>query len=121
MEKREIKFRAWNEINKEMIYPRKGAFNCLSSGDILNKYDKVMQFTGCVDMNEKDIYEGDLLYCDSEPGSTHLITYDETAARFVDERLDDGDSCTSYDGFDFVVDTRIIGNIYENPEILERF
>jgi hypothetical protein len=44
---REIKFRAWHELEKEMVYPLARGFNqIVSNGDILDKYEIIMQFTG---------------------------------------------------------------------------
>lgn len=79
-----------------------------------------LQFTGLKDKNGKGIYEGDILrYSDGNEQSTHQIYWEELTGRWFDKRLEDGDSQTSYDGFEFVTDCKVIGNIYENSELLK--
>ena len=61
---REIKFRAFYEFGKEMIYwDEVKNWICLQ----LNENDPdfhLMQYTGLKDKNGKEIYEGDILECD---------------------------------------------------------
>lgn len=79
----------------------------------------VMQFTGFKDKNAKEIYDGDILrYWDGTDKAHYKIYWDESQSRFFDTRLEDGDSQTNYDGFEFVKDCEVIGNIHENPELL---
>ena len=100
---REIKFRAWNEAENKMYYEIE---------DIRPRYKiYLMQYTGLKDKNGKEIYEGDIIehtiYRFAVPNITPL---DRTT--YWDETITD-DWMSMSD-----VDWEIIGNIYENKELL---
>ena len=71
MNNRQLKFRAWDKLEKRFIYPDKGyqghyvldlngRFQNLQNGSGGDEY-VVQQWTGFVDAKGKDIYEGDFL------------------------------------------------------------
>jgi uncharacterized phage protein (TIGR01671 family) len=121
-EMREIKFRAWKTQCQ---------CNCIWSWERLQKirYGKpennifndpdyiLMQYTGLKDKNGKEIYEGDILkHVGSVCAGTGIckVTFN-TCAHFVMNEVKDG--------YEFYIDGKdeeVIGNIYENPELLKK-
>jgi hypothetical protein len=124
---RTIKFRAWDSDFGKMIYEftpdgysvdmQNGMLEVGSQngdGDYFTL--PLMQFTGLLDKNGKEIYEGDLV--ESEFGYIGEIIYENSydRARYLIE-WNDGDNC------DIFLDAshgeiEVFSNIYENPELI---
>ena len=117
---RTIKFRAWDKANKHFIWslnPEAGPNYPIWNTDFWRRvesdpdnYDP-MQFTGLLDNNGKEIWEGDILA--AEDGRLSSIEYD--APHFIVRHHPEG-------GSDFIAAKNkfeVIGNIYENPELLK--
>lgn len=110
---REIKFRVWLSHLKEFEPTR----NC---GDALNAGYPIMQYTGLKDKNGKEIYQGDIVH-----GTTLFSLNNFDFIREV--KFDQGMFGISdpYEANEYLnklchwVVFEVIGNIYENPELLE--
>jgi uncharacterized phage protein (TIGR01671 family) len=119
---REIKFRAWGNTSHDMI-GWDGIRPNLNLAFEQAKRDAIvlMQFTGLKDKNGKEIYEGDILI-DIEENHTHphLAKWQDDDACFAME-TDDGSEYKSLGAFIGwkPEGAEVIGNIYENPDLLK--
>jgi hypothetical protein len=81
----------------------------------------IMQFTGLKDKNGKEIYEGDILrfkgFSKGKPSEIAAVHWDERQAAYELNMTDN-----SFTGFycDRADTSEVIGNIYQNPELLNR-
>lgn len=124
---RKLKFRAFDLVAKQMLH---NVMYC--DGAVIHVDDSVnwipqsrmdgsdcaivMQFTGILDKNGKEIYEGDIIFNDMSENKAS-VKWDETIASYT---VIDEDSSWLYfhEIFDDLNCYEIIGNIYENPNLL---
>ncbi|EGT4214494.1 TPA: hypothetical protein SHW33_002096 [Clostridioides difficile] len=122
----ELKFREWNKNGKEMYsydemvcYSKNLLREWVYSGVYLptsNENFEVMIYTGLKDCIKKEIYEGDIV--------SYILSFEE----FIGEvKFEEGffvidnevlGECVGL--FHEIAVVKVIGNIYENPEMLEK-
>jgi hypothetical protein len=116
MTKREFKFRVWDIKNKEYYYNFEfgdGDDGYFSFGYLSENFI-VQQFTGILDKNKKEIYEGDIIrYELGGKGRNAEVWWDEEFAMFCFDR---DYEFTFMDGAQNI---EVLGNIYETPDLLE--
>lgn len=118
---REIKFRAWDKEIQHMIQGSPISMatimknyigNAISfNGVRLSDRYEIMQFTGLLDKSGMEIYEGDIVK--TSLGTVAVVEWENNGRflGFTPDRL------ILYIGREPAVE--IIGNIYENPELME--
>lgn len=129
---RHILFRAWNETNKNFIYSGipgiwSDGFNCglvsprnIAISQILPKAfvpeAQWEQFSGIPDKNERWIFENDIVIPRGAYSEKAFVVKWEKDGFHLpsSERYEDGRIST-----DFKIQYEVIGNIHENPDLIE--
>jgi len=109
---RKIKFRQWDPDDKKMEYEIPLCHTELN--DELNEangYSPLMQYTGLADMNGKEVFESDLV---KAHGDVFEVIWYYPICGFAGKRVDDKREMPIQ--FDMC---EVIGNIYENPNLLK--
>lgn len=117
---REIKFRAWLTLEKEMLYDFT-TFTDHYTDDFNNtiKYHQendlvLMQYTGLKDKNGVEIFEGDIVK-EVIGGEIAYVVYKKGSCSFTLEYK----ANVIGDGLHYDSHIEIIGNIYENKELIK--
>lgn len=145
---REIKFKIWLPYSKVMMQPKdiitiwESILNGVTIGQM--KQWVHLQYTGLIDKNGKEIYEGDIVKSEAFHGSIEATMYETEMKKqgklvdwmkldvilghphghYIMRPLNDMEDMT-YTGnalpgkSTFETDFEVIGNIYENPELLK--
>ena len=126
------KYRAWDRTRNEMNY-RVMVGNCDTDDENwtcpiiwieerkkwlhFDDYGCIMQSTGLKDKEGTEVFEGDILHHQIQTEYTFIVKYDKDKGRWY------GDGLSRTYRIDitkeFLPYYKIIGNIYENPELLE--
>ena len=123
---KDIKFRAWDKIDKVMYT---GLPHCNAGKKGLDDFSQVlkhpmiydvMQYTGKEDKSGVKIYEGDIVlagYCKWKC----KVVWDEKCARFIGLTNDKDVKIVYLDMVDKhdVSAIEVVGNIFENPKLLD--
>ena len=134
--KREIKFRAWDTPNKYMITHKELCLVPLTYDEVFKGKEccPLMQYTGLKDKNGVEIYSGDIL--SSKNCSYYVYNNKPWVGCIVDDAY--GGMSLTYKEYvkdvfslmskptndaqtaSWIIEScEVIGNIYENPELLE--
>ena len=113
---RELKFRGW--ANSGFVYFDMREDNDFTFHEFCSscEADNIEQYTGLKDKNGKEIYEGDIVTLNGEweeieHGDCSIVTFENGCFRVGNGYENEAGS--------YLSDWRIIGNIHENPELLE--
>nr|DAV75739.1 MAG TPA: YopX protein [Caudoviricetes sp.] len=125
---REIKFRAWDWIEKQMCpvivadfqgsqsklfcrFPKSGTQGIIDT-------DHLMQYIGAKDKNGVEIYEGDVIR--GKRKVNYVIRWSDAKCGFVADAADAVDLCKMFPALNqgTTVYYEVIGNIYANPEMV---
>src|SRR3990167_4669963 len=125
---REIKFRAWDETTKRMFTVKSISFTSphdIKFFETIENQDgavwadlELMQFTGLLDKNGKEIYEEDIIES-SDKTARYRVTfeYGEFTSISLDKEISNEKDGYFYS--DIYPSWKVIGNIYENLEIIK--
>ena len=119
---REIKFRAWDGIDKKMSPPfglwdidRDESQRYYLNGFKAYSGETIMQYTGLKDKNGVEIYEKDILHNPMDKQLNYEIFWSKYHGSWC---LGDEDSCP-VSLFQISEFWTVIGNIYENKDLLD--
>ncbi len=114
-----LKFRMWSKEAKKFFYDPENVYECLKLSQLpatANLYQDMIwqQFTGLLDKNGKEIYEGDLLefaYRDDGKQFVGEVQYFEKFGSFgvvIDNAFETFQDLIEYDQF-----FNVVGNIFD--------
>lgn len=126
---RDIKFRAWDKFGETMITSDEllvANSPYLKHSFVDTKKLKLMQYTGLKDVNGVEIYEGDIVEFSSS-WDKHVCTVSFNKCKFgfgieIKGELGINDDCdlSSFMRGSGCNGYTVIGNIHQNPELLEQ-
>jgi uncharacterized phage protein (TIGR01671 family) len=129
-----FKFRVWDKLAERMIYPHNdnqqhfiidlnGQFHNLQNGSGGDDY-VIQQYTGLTDINDKEIYEGDILINHYDVGNNIIgqVLYEADHGGYIFqwERIRKGRG-QDYKNLncDVAFESVIVGNKFEHSELLK--
>lgn len=117
---REIKFRFYDPFNEYMDYSKSlpdffERYNQTIKGD--NRLSELMQYTNLKDRTGKEIYEGDIIQYSNSKVKKSVIWWD--GAWYFKRKSKRDHKKRLNNKFLWFMKPEIIGNIYENPNLLK--
>ncbi len=134
MKQRELKFRAWDVVDKVMkdsftLRSLVGGYDCgyrvdkdlpfIDEEDENNPDTIIMQFTGLRDKDGKEIYEGDIIQKRMDGDDSRIL--ETIVMEWVPEQWTEEGFMTGFSQLWTTAEQyEIIGNVWENPELIEQ-
>ncbi|GAB6742116.1 TPA: hypothetical protein QC443_005893, partial [Bacillus cereus] len=118
---REIKFRVWSNFYNDWIESFCIKDGRVHLGNVVHYPGNqvsdaiLMQYTGLKDKNGKEIYEGDILGDDNYSNVDGAVVFNEEKGYYEIDKFNYEPLHESLKDYDF----EVLGNIYENSELLE--
>lgn len=134
---RDIKFRVWDKENKVFIWDIRLNFvkdastiliwtktsQGFDRGFVAGESAELMQYTGLKSKSGVEIFEGDILKVEEFEeqifevrwGGVGWVLFSKLFKKFG---LPDGDTCSEYNTKGYTNKSEIIGNIWQNPDLL---
>jgi hypothetical protein len=117
--KHQIRMRAWDRRNRSWIDPRR--FVCATSRDLLvsalaSHWYELSQFTGLLDFNGKEIYEGDIV---RTPDSGYRMVIWNVRGLWCLTSIESSADSVNLGLWELRrQDLEVVSNQYESPELL---
>jgi uncharacterized phage protein (TIGR01671 family) len=111
---REIKFRAFQD-NQMLTSPISSNYGLARFFGLLYEDAPVMMYSGFKDENGKDVYEGDIISSNQWNPREYKVIFEDGEFCFVSLK---GVEKPYTNPIHYVENFSVIGNIYENPELL---
>ena len=122
---RVIKFRAWDKVDGKIV-PTEEVNNWRIGGSVQSQLFEVMQYTGLKDKNGTEIYDGDYIRYSTRTINGSIFTHvcrvfqHESGTWRIEGYHEDNHSYeTKGTVYAAHLICEVIGNIYENPELLK--
>ena len=121
--KRELKFRVWKPRQRAMFNPIETIDIIQLPQVMLDKgIDILMQYIGLKDCKGKEVYEGDILELDIDDKEKTIknriyVVWQDSTSGYIFRSVINNSLMVVYHT-DIISNWKIIGNIYENPNLL---
>lgn len=122
---REIKYQAWDRKRKVMFQvvlfdlDDYSVYSNIFGNGIDAEECDIREFTGLIDINNVEIYTGDIVKFKMDDDSFAAMPAEGVTSVYFDVRYSAYMTKKSHLGLAWYETLEVVGNIYQNPELLE--